>query len=924
MIEVRLLGPPRVEVDGAPVSFDTRKAVALLAYLALSDLPRPRDLLADLLWGDGDIQHARGSLRRTLSSIRSSLDADCLDADRSTVALRRGPGLLVDVRRAREAVADADVELAAALHRGEFLEGFALTGAPAYEEWQQATAEALRVEHGVLLRRLVSLREDGGDLAGALAAARRWVALDELHEPAHQAVIRLAALSGDRAGALAGYRGCVRILDHELGVAPLAETTALYESVRDASLDVRPPPAPPPPAAPQPSAHPGRRAATTPLVGRDSTLADLLAEHREAARHGRVVVLDGEAGVGKTRLAEELLSRVGDEGAVTLVGRAFQEESSLSYAPLVQALRSRLLQDTGWADTLGNTARHAAGRLVPELLAERHPVPVDAVAPGAEERFLAGVWEALVAAAGGTGAAAGAGVFLLDDAQWADEATLALLAYGSRRLRDQRLLLVLTWRTPSERPLRRVLAELERSGEATVHTLQRLDLGDVEAVVRAVRPDAGDPEIVRRLFAATEGVPVLVVEYLRVLDVAAQQWAIPDGARDLVRARLDQVSEVGRQLLAAAAVLGRSFDADDVRLTSGRSEEEVVTGLEELTARGLIREGTDDYDFSHEILRALVHADISLARRRLLHRRAAAAASDASSQARHLQLAGETGTAAAAHVRAAVQARSVFAHTEALAHLRAALALGHPQPAELELQAAELLTRLGDYPAAVASLERAAATADGQHLGAIEHRLGQVHHRSGSWALAEAHLTAALAAPAMRDDLRARILADLSLTVLSAGDLDRATGLAAESLAAAESAADVAALAQANNLLGLLASRAGSPAEAAWHLQASLTLAQRADDRAAQVAALNNLALASRAGGDLDAAVERTREALRLSAKEADRHREAALHNNLADLLHARGDADEAMHHLKLAVATFADIGAVAGDEAEIWKLVQW
>ncbi|CAN5401918.1 hypothetical protein BH10ACT10_BH10ACT10_26020 [soil metagenome] len=211
-------------------------------------------------------------------------------------------------------------------------------------------------------------------------------------------------------------------------------------------------------------------------------------------------------------------------------------------------------------------------------------------------------------------------------------------------------------------------------------------------------------------------------------------------------------------------------------------------------------------------------------------------------------------------------------------HLRAALALGHPEPAALELRSAELQTRLGDYPAAVASLERAAATAGADLLGTIEHRLGQVHHRSGSWALAEAHFNAALVAPTSTDaGTRARIIADLSLTVLSAGNPARAAELALGALAAAEAAQDVRALAQANNLLGLLASRAGDADRALGHLGTSLARAQRADDRAAQVAALNNLALVHRDGGALDAAVETTRDALRLCAKEADRHREAAI-----------------------------------------------
>ena len=350
MIEVRLLGPPRVEVSGTAVGFDTRKAVALLAFLAMSELPRPRDLLADLLWG-GDTQHARGALRRTLSTIRAGVDGDLLEADRSTVSLRRGPDVQVDVWRVRDAVASGDLELAASLHGGAFLEGLVVAGAPEFEQWQQTTAETVRAEQAGLLRRLVALREERGDLPGALDAARRWLALDDLHEPAHQTVIRLTALSGDRSGALTRYRDCVRILDHELGVAPLAETTALYEAVRNATLDV----SSPEPPAPVPARQPTGPAGLTPLVGRGHVLEMLLQSYREADRHGRVLVVEGEAGIGKTRLVEEMLSRLEGRGAVTVAGRAFEEESSLAYAPVAQALRARLLQGGAGASSSATT-----------------------------------------------------------------------------------------------------------------------------------------------------------------------------------------------------------------------------------------------------------------------------------------------------------------------------------------------------------------------------------------------------------------------------------------------------------------------------------------------------------------------------------------------------------------------------------------
>jgi tetratricopeptide (TPR) repeat protein len=471
-----------------------------------------------------------------------------------------------------------------------------------------------------------------------------------------------------------------------------------------------------------------------------------------------------------------------------------------------------------------------------------------------------------------------------------------------------------------------VFAGVERSGQAAVHRLQRLDRGHVAELVDAARPGRTNDELQRRLHAETEGLPFLLVEYLRVLDPDADGvGSLPDGARDLFRSRLDPVSETARQVLSAAAVLGRSFDVTTVRVTSGRTDDETVAALEELTDHGLVREATSDYDFTHEKLRAMVYADTSLARRRLLHARAAATAHDAVTAARHLQLAGDEAAAAAAYVRAADQARSVFAHPEAVGHLRSALALGHPDASALHAAIGALQTLTGDYAAALGRYEMAAATAGAADLAGIEHSLGQLHHRRGDWGLAAAHLGAALhATPSVDEGTRARITADLSLAAHDGGQAERAVELARQAYDLAVSADDLHALAQAENLLGLLASSTDRTAEAIVHLESSLALAERVDDPSARIAALNNLALAHRARGETDAAVALTREALDRCAVLGDRHREAALHNNLADLLHAAGAPEEAMQHLKSAVATFAEIGADDGPQPEIWKLVRW
>ncbi len=235
-VEVMLLGSPQVRREGTAVAFDTRKALALLAHLALTDRARPRDVLAELLWPEHDAEHARGALRRTLSTLRGAVGAEAIDATRERVALVRGSGLEIDVDRFRALAADDALEDAVAVFRGDFLEGFGLRDAPDFEDWQRGEAEALRRELAAVLGRLVEAREAARDWPGALTHATRWLALDPLHEPAHRALIRLHALRGDRAAALEQYRDCVRTLSNELGVPPVQETTELYEAISEGTL----------------------------------------------------------------------------------------------------------------------------------------------------------------------------------------------------------------------------------------------------------------------------------------------------------------------------------------------------------------------------------------------------------------------------------------------------------------------------------------------------------------------------------------------------------------------------------------------------------------------------------------------------------------------------------------------------------------
>lgn len=967
-----LLGSPRIERDGDAVRVDTRKAVALLAYLAVSGQPQSRESLAELLWPEYGPDRSRASLRRTLSAVNRALGPGWLVTDRDTV--RVDPTAWIDVEDFHAALNAAKrvpgrrltrLTEAVSLYRADFLSSFALRDSAEFDDWQFYTAESLRRDLADALEQLTRGCVAVGDLSAAMAHARRWLSLDPLHEPAHRELMSLYTYTGRRSAALRQYRECVRALERELGVAPLEETEALYRAIREERLpspfasgatDDSPAPrrqSPEDADRPAPATEPRR----LPLVGRDAEWSALRAAHANAG-DGRVAVLQGEVGIGKTRLVEELTAAAAAEGATTVAVRCFVEERALAYGPFVELLRALIQEPTTQArlsdaDLPAHWWQEAA-RLLPEIggRARRSPESetVDASeAAGGQTRLFDAVSGLVLAACTGPPAS----VIALDDVHWADEASIDLLAYLLRRLEGTPLCLLLTWRDdelPSTHRLARAVREIHATS-ATVLSLERLGRDDVDRLVEEARPSA-DAALRTRLYAETEGVPFFVVEYLAVLPAdPVPDWPLPTSVRDLLTARVEGLDDAARQLLTAAAVIGRSFDVDTLRHVSGRGEEETIVALEELLARGLIREQPTDtfrevpYDFSHKLLREHVYTLTSLARRRLLHHRAAAALLDRTRRGRdtaalqghvaqHYQRAGEDALAAQHYAHAGEAARATHAHAEAIDHFRAAIGLGHPDAPALHEAIGDLHTLAGSYDAAVRSYEAAAALSaaplvDPAPLASLEHKLGTVHHRLGAWDSAEAHFTTALEllganGGSRRQGLRSRALADWSLTAHHRGQPQRARELAGQALALAEEANDRQAIAQANNLLGILATRDGDPATARSHLERSLALADD-EDVQATVAALNNLSLALAAEGDIEQALPLARAALERGAVLGDRHREAMLESNLADLLHRASCDEEAEQRMRRCAALLADVGA-DGEELrpEIWRLVEW
>lgn len=229
-LRVSLLGAPAIEVGRKRIETDTRKATALLAYLAVSEQPQRRATLAALLWPDNDEQKGRGALRRTLSVLRTALGDRWLDAEGETIGLQR-TGVRIDVAEFRRAFREGRLTDAVTLYRGDFLQGFSLRDSSEFDDWQAMQSDALRADYADALSRLAADAEREGDHAVAIAHAKRRLALDVLHEPAHRDLIRLYARSGDRTAALRQYREATRLLDQELGVAPVAETRALRDAI---------------------------------------------------------------------------------------------------------------------------------------------------------------------------------------------------------------------------------------------------------------------------------------------------------------------------------------------------------------------------------------------------------------------------------------------------------------------------------------------------------------------------------------------------------------------------------------------------------------------------------------------------------------------------------------------------------------------
>jgi ABC-type oligopeptide transport system substrate-binding subunit/DNA-binding SARP family transcriptional activator len=691
-----MLGPPSITWTGQPVTISRRQARALVYRLAVRLEVMPREQLCFLFWSDVPESTARRRLSRLLAHLRQALPAPGLLLSERDFVWLDPDRVWSDTATFERLCAELDdgslecLQRAVHLCRGPFLAGFSMPDALEVEDWALSEQRAFELLYLKALAGLMEAHAERGSYGEAIPLAQRYLNIDELAESVHRRLIEIFAAAGDRSAALRQYERCTTILARELSVHPAPETQAAYELARRNEIQ------PTPPATTIPAQAP-ILAAGTPLVGRWEALQRLWQAHAGVQqRQGRVVLLCGEAGIGKSRLLGEFGAQLRSAG-VLLTGAGYASSQTTPFLPLVEALRSHLrarqapLQvEPVW---LGE-----ASLLFPELRTKVPGLPQPVSASIAEGRSR--LFEALRQLLLGLASDGNPIVLCLDDLHRTDQVTLNWLAYLGRHLRNRPILVVGTYRTEEVGAVRSLRHELHEADVLEEVLLEPLTEEEALPLVRSLMAETpANQALVRRLCSATGGNPFFLIETVRLLletgqpregGVDGNRLPLPGSVHETLRRRVARLSAKAQQSLAAGAILGMIIDFHLVQRMTGQGSLEIADGLDELVRRNLLVVGEEGYRFRHEMIQAAVYQDLGLSRRQVLHRRAAQALENQLSDqdvpgdevervgylaqlGHHYAEAGMAEEAIKFLVQAGDQTRLLYGHEEAIAHYRRAL-----------------------------------------------------------------------------------------------------------------------------------------------------------------------------------------------------------------------------------------------------------
>jgi DNA-binding SARP family transcriptional activator len=673
-VRVQLFGQFQIWVDGVPSKLSAPpKGLPLLAYLILhAKQAVSRDALAFTMWPDDTEEHARANLRRHLHYL-----------SRAQPANDDQPWLVVDAERVQwNTRADAWVDVleferlvalphgrsqSVDLYAGDLLEEL-------YDDWLFAPRERLRNAYLAALAELVVDCRSRRDLLDAQRYAQLILAHDPWREDALRHLMTLRYERGDRSGALKSFAEFRNRLRQEMAVDPMPETLALHDAIVhnapliDSQVHVE-----------IDTERASRRGLLMPFVGRGAEVEQLRAFWSRAARgRGSLALVSGEAGIGKTRLVSELALLVESEGGRVAFGTTGYPESS-PYQSIAGALRSTLPLLA--SSELNPIWLAAVAQIIPELAARRPELPELPVTDPHRDRLR--LFEG-IAAAFEVLAKSRPLLLVLEDVHWDGEATLAALAFLTRRAVGSTILVVATYRdeeAPRTHPLRRLRRELASEHVVSSVAPQRLIPAAVAELVRSMPALAESGESVSAsLHEQSEGNPLFLAQLIDdVLDAKSEgaaagsaaigaQPAAHIGIRKTIASRLTRLSQSARTLGDLAAVVGQGFDVEVLSELSGWDQQPIYDGLHELQDRHVVRESTgqsgDSYAFTHHLIQATLYDELPANVRTRRHARVAQVLEDmnpgkgeiAHEIARHYDLGGVAARAAVQYVAAGTHA----------------------------------------------------------------------------------------------------------------------------------------------------------------------------------------------------------------------------------------------------------------------------
>jgi DNA-binding SARP family transcriptional activator/tetratricopeptide (TPR) repeat protein len=743
LLEVSLLGEQYVEGSTATNLARSSRSIALLGFLAVhADAPQPRQRLAAIFWPDSSEQQARTNLRRELHYLRVLLGEDpSLVVEPATLMWREWPTCRVDVcvfRRERQlalqalAAGDQHAMLehgtaAVEEYRGDLLPGM-------YDDWVLVERDELRRQCVELCDHLVAGWRDLGDLKKAVEYGKIRVRLEPLEELGYRTLMELQADAGDRAGAISTYHKCAEILEHELQVKPSQATEMLAERLLSSdSLDV--------PRTPSPRHARTRFTQRARLVGREQEFDQVLESWNNVVDgRPRLLVVTGDAGLGKSRLISELAHQARTDGAVVATTRCFGMAGTLALKPAADWLRHPRMQRS--LATLDGAWRTEVDRLIPGAAGDidggKHQLPLPE--PIAASRAMVDAWRRhrfFEGLARGILAVGQPTLLVLDDLHWCDEETAAWLPFLLGRAAGAPLLIAATARREeltANAEVSRLLLALRSTGSLIEMPLPPLGREGVRALADSLLERELSDEEVSLLVTATGGYPLYVVEAIRSASELDGDHPLSSFAdlSSVLRSRLEAASPHAREVARLASAVGRDFTLDLLTEASDLDVDVVVRSVDELWRQGIFREQPSGYDFSHDLIRDAAYASVSPPHRWLLHRRIAQSLQilhgeredDVAAQlAEQYDRGGRPERARHYYRRAAQLAAAIFGNSEAVRCFRRCLELLAQQPAgrardeeELDvlLEMSPPLNAIHGYtsPTLRATLERSAHLAE--------------------------------------------------------------------------------------------------------------------------------------------------------------------------------------------------------------------